>query len=247
MIGRYLLRFDDFCPTMNWDIWAQVEDILLQFDVKPILSVVPDNQDQTLKVCQAKEKFWDDVRTWQNRGWTIGLHGYQHRYVTQDAGIIGIKGSSEFSGLPYEEQFRKLQLGKQIFERENITPNVWVAPGHSFDETTVKALQALGIRYISDGLNIYPHLDSANMTWVPQQFWRFRWMPFGVWTVCHHINAWTTNDITKFRSDIQSFRSAIISFTNVVASHAKHRGSWLDRPYAKLYLTALKVRRLAFR
>ena len=47
---KYLLRFDDICPTMNWKVWSEIEAALVQRDLKPILAVVPDNQDQVLKV-----------------------------------------------------------------------------------------------------------------------------------------------------------------------------------------------------
>src|SRR5262249_15450035 len=77
MEPKYLLRFDDICPTMNWGVWRSVEKILLDTDVKPILAVVPDNRDERLKVGNANEGFWEEVRGWQARSWTIGLHGYQ--------------------------------------------------------------------------------------------------------------------------------------------------------------------------
>jgi len=31
---------------MNWDVWAEVESILLEVGIKPMLSVVPDNHDE---------------------------------------------------------------------------------------------------------------------------------------------------------------------------------------------------------
>src|SRR5437762_14036332 len=97
MRAQYLIRFDDCCPTMNWPVWVEVERALLEFDVKPIMSVVPDNRDRELEVNEPNRDFWSEVRGWQQRGWTIGLHGYQHRYVTRDAGVVGIHKYSEFS------------------------------------------------------------------------------------------------------------------------------------------------------
>ena len=230
---------------MNWAVWAQVEEILLEFEVRPILSVIPDNQDETLKVCEPNKGFWDEVRTWQARGWAIGLHGYQHLYATQDAGIVGINNRSEFSCLSLEEQLYKVERALEIFERERVTPDVWVAPGHSFDGTTVKVLRSAGIRYISDGLFLFPHVDPLGVLWVPQQFWRFRWMPLGVWTVCSHFNKWTARDIAMFRSDVQRFQHAIADFTNIIASYSSRRSNWFDGSYARLHLTALKASRLA--
>ena len=236
-----MLRFDDLCPTMNWDIWVRVEEILLEFEVKPILSVIPDNQDELLNVCQPNVGFWDEVRAWQDRGWTIGLHGYQHLYVTRDPGIVRINRFSEFSGLSLEEQSYKVRRAQEIFEREKVKPDVWVAPGHSFDEITVSALRSAGIAYISDGLHPYPHLDSQGTLWIPQQFWRFRWMPLGVWTVCYHINNWNARDIATFRLDLNRFRNKILSFKEVVASYSRRECYWFDELYAKLHLAALKT------
>ena len=61
---RYILRFDDICPTMNWTLWGDIENILVQRALKPILAVVPDNQDPTLQVDAPVENFWERVREW---------------------------------------------------------------------------------------------------------------------------------------------------------------------------------------
>jgi predicted deacetylase len=245
MSAQYLIRFDDFCPTMNWDVWNEVEKILLECNVHPILSVIPDNQDENLKVSEARKSFWEDVRAWQARGWTIGLHGYQHLYETRDAGLIGLNDFSEFSGLRFDEQSGKIQRALEIFYREEVKPAVWVAPGHSFDETTVKVLRSANIHCISDGLHIYPHVDSLGILWVPQQFWRFRPMPFGVWTVCCHVNRWTARDIALFRSQLQRFRAKIADFPDVIASYSGRQSHWFEAPYARLHLAALKAARFA--
>src|SRR4051794_18231999 len=50
MVPRYLLRFDDICPTMNWPIWDRVEQTLIDQDIQPIVAVIPNNQDPALNV-----------------------------------------------------------------------------------------------------------------------------------------------------------------------------------------------------
>jgi predicted deacetylase len=155
---------------MNWSVWRQVEEILIRFEVKPILAVIPDNQDEKLRICGPNKAFWDEVRGWQARGWTIGLHGYQHLYETRNAGLIGINKFSEFSGLTYAEQLSKLRKALEIFERERVVPDIWVAPAHSFDRTTLRALCDLGIRRVSDGFSLYPHLDSSGVRIVDRLF-----------------------------------------------------------------------------
>ena len=48
MAARYLIRFDDLCPSMNWTVWCEVESILQAAGIKPLLAVVPDNADPQL-------------------------------------------------------------------------------------------------------------------------------------------------------------------------------------------------------
>ncbi len=55
----FILRFDDLCPTVNWDVWNRIEELLVEFDVKPILSVIPDNRDKALIVSRPGEKSSD--------------------------------------------------------------------------------------------------------------------------------------------------------------------------------------------
>lgn len=241
--AQYLIRFDDICPTMNWSVWRQVEEILARAEVKPILAVIPDNQDAQLKVCDANSNFWDEVRGWQARGWTIGVHGYQHLYVTREAGLMGINAFSEFSGLAYAEQQSKLRRALDIFERERVVPDIWVAPAHSFDRTTLRALCGLGIRRVSDGFSLYPYVDPSGMVWIPQQLWRFRKMPFGLWTVCFHVNRWTEEDIARFSFEVKEFLGRLTDCPSVVTAYRNRRSNTLDSIFSRAYRASVKGRR----
>jgi predicted deacetylase len=239
MSARFLVRFDDMCPTLDWDVWQKLETIMVEEGVRPILSVIPDNQDQTLHEGEADGQFWDRVRSWQARGWTIGLHGYQHRYVSKECGIIGLNNYSEFAGLPLDEQRTKLQKGLEIFAREKVRADVWIAPAHSFDANTIQALVSLGIRTISDGMSLYPHRDSQNVFWVPQQLWRFRKAPFGVWTICIHPkdDLWSNSEF--FRHCIREYKGAITNFPAMVAAYANRKHSLADSAFAGLWSFAI--------
>ena len=242
MSSKFLLRFDDMCPTINWVAWEKLEKIMLEEDVRPIVSVVPDNRDEALHEGEPNEYFWERVREWQARGWTIGLHGYQHRYVTSEPGLIGLNPFSEFSGLPLEEQREKLRKGLAIFEREGVRADVWVAPAHSFDSNTVRALVSLGVRTISDGMALYPHRDSQGVFWVPQQLWRFRAAPFGVWTVCVHQKDDLYVDSALFQRRIREYRPSITSFPEVVATYGQRKHSWMDEGFATLWSLAIQLK-----
>lgn len=236
----YLLRFDDICPTMNWDMWERVERTLADLDVRPILAVVPNNQDRSLKVRPARDCFWDSVRTWQARGWTIGLHGYSHLYVGRDAGLVGKTPNTEFAGLPLETQESKLRSAVEVFRREGVHPDLWIAPSHSFDHHTIWVLKSLGIRTISDGFFLFPGLDKNGVLWIPQQISTLRPRPFGVWTACFHINRWTEEDFRNFDSSVRRRRPHITSVSDLMDVYQHRRQSTLERGFAPLWLWRMR-------
>jgi peptidoglycan/xylan/chitin deacetylase (PgdA/CDA1 family) len=241
--ARYLLRFDDLCPTMDWAAWDRIETELVEQDIKPILAVVPDNRDPHLMVAPAALDFWERVRGWQARGWAIGLHGFQHTYVNRDPGILRLNPRSEFAGLPFLEQHWKLSEGLACFRREGIFADAWVAPGHSFDGTTVLALKAMGLSTISDGMAFDPYRDPVGVTWVPQQFARMRPLPWGVWTFCYHINGLSPEGLARFQHDLRLLRPRMISLREAAAM-ADHRLRPVDRLVGLLRQAVSGVRRL---
>ena len=63
---------------MHNDRWLQVEKILDLHQIKPIVAVIPDNADSSFFIDPPDPDFWPNVQKWQNKGWAIALHGYQH-------------------------------------------------------------------------------------------------------------------------------------------------------------------------
>lgn len=198
------------------------------------MTVVPDNRYERLRAGPRDEGFWERVRGWQALGWTIGVHGFQHRYVTTDAGLVGLQDRSEFAGLPAREQEVKLSVALRIFERERIRPTVWAAPSHSFDRVTLAILKRFGIRVISDGLSLYPHVDRDGMVWIPQQLWRFRRVPVGVWTVCCHVNGWDEENVRRFLRHLATYRDRITDVPTLVEQFEARSPTRLDVIEARL-------------
>jgi predicted deacetylase len=226
--AKYLLRFDDLCPGMNWNIWSDIEEALVQRGIKPLLAVVPDNRDAKLQVQAPVDHFWERVRTWQSWGWTIGLHGFQHKYVTRHTGIVTTRTKSEFAGLNARDQGEKLRRGAEIFARQGIRSSVWIAPNHSFDWTTVTLLSGLGMSIISDGHFRFPYVCAQEMFWVPQQLFRLRPAPAGMWTVCYHHNKWTPATLAQFQRDLDRFGDDIWPLEKVVKTWSERRSGWSD-------------------
>lgn len=58
MKRQYLIRLDDACPTMNSRKWQRMEDILDRYDVKPMVGVIPANNDPKQMIDSPDGKFW---------------------------------------------------------------------------------------------------------------------------------------------------------------------------------------------
>lgn len=217
---RYLIRFDDVCPTLPWDKWSAIEDVLKCNDIRPIVAVVPDNKDVKLHKARADKNFWQRVRAWQEMGWAIGLHGYQHVYVSKSRGMVGFNRYSEFAGLTFEEQYQKLDAGLKIFEREGVHAKLWVAPAHTFDKNTLRALKYLNVHIVSDGFQPWPHTDCEGLFWIPQQLGRFYRMPSGVWTICIHPEDQLYSDARAFRQKIETFRNYIVDVPTIASLYS---------------------------
>jgi predicted deacetylase len=228
MRARYLIRFDDICPTIDWPAWEILERVLDENGVKPIVAVIPANRDPEFMTGPADPNFWERVRRWQAAGWGIGVHGFEHRRHTGNGGIMGVNARSEFAGLNATAQKERLVKALDIFTREGVKPDAWIAPWHSFDETTKALLRELGVNVISDGFAVHPYRDADGMVWVPQQLWRLRRMPFGTWTICWHYDDWSPAGIAALGRSLAGFKGSFMSLSEAVELYGRRSASPAD-------------------
>jgi predicted deacetylase len=206
--ANFIWRIDDVCPGMDRLKFDKYLNLFRRYGVVPLLGVVPENCDPELTVQSEGEDFWNYLYLLKEQGLVeIAQHGYQHILYEDDGALMGkiygFNGLTEFSGLTYIEQERKILQGKSILESRGLLTNVWIAPAHSFDNNTILALRNNGFMYISDGIGLFP-MNSKNICFVPQQIWRPRKFPVGFWTVCLHLNHSSELDyleISKFLED----------------------------------------------
>ena len=151
-----LIRFDDICPTMDWNQWNRAVKVLERYHVKPLIGVIPDCQDPELQINEPYSDFWQYIKKLQCKGYTVAMHGYLHKYDSAKHGIVNVTPHSEFAGHTYEEQYQKIKRGKAYLECHGIFTDVFFAPAHSYDENTLKALAANGVKYVSDGASSNP-------------------------------------------------------------------------------------------
>lgn len=217
MTARYLLRMDDACHTMDRHKWQLLEDLFDSFEIKPLVAVVPENRDPELNIDAFDSRFWNKVRSWQTKGWTIAMHGYQHvMHQTKSKLVLPFYKRSEFGGLPYEQQAEKIRRSWNIFVSQCVEPTVWIAPAHSFDWLTLKAVQAeTAIRIVSDGIARDQYYDGG-FYWIPQQLWNLTEKRDGLWTVCLHPNTMTEQQIATLHHRLEGqFSEKIIALKEV--------------------------------
>ena len=78
-----LIRLDDISECMNWELMGRCEVLFDKNNIKPLLGVIPNNQDSELMSYKKNEDFWNKVREWKNKGWEITMHGSTHIYDTK--------------------------------------------------------------------------------------------------------------------------------------------------------------------
>lgn len=217
-MSHYILRFDDITPGMNWENFLKIKNIATSYNIKSILGVVPENRDPKLSPNQlmCETEFFNKLKDYDEYGDTIAQHGTYHLYTTANSGILNINNKSEFAGYSYEEQKNKLLIGKKILQQHDIWQPYFMAPSHSFDINTLKALKALGFEAVTDGYGLYPY-DIEGITLVPQLVGKpIKLIPFGVQTICLHTNSMNDRAIDSMIKFLNANHKQFINFKDAL-------------------------------
>ncbi len=218
MPAKYIYRMDDITPDMDWDKFWKFINLFKEHNIKPLLGIVPDNRDPKLCKGEKREDFWDVMRKLQQEGIVdFAQHGYRHVYVTKKCGlqgaIYGFTPQSEFVGLTYKEQYEKIKAGREILKNQNINTDIWMAPSHSYDRTTLKVLYELGFKAVTDGISLFPY-KKEKLLFIPQQCWRPIGYPIGVITICIHSNEARDDLFGDIRNHVKT-KAKFVSFTEI--------------------------------
>ena len=225
---------------MDWQNFERIKNLFFEYGVKPIIAVIPDNQDEKIKINPPDSAFWQKIKE-------LGNHGYQHKYAQENGGILKIHAKSEFAGLPHQEQYDKIKKGKEILENHGIKTDIFIAPGHSFDKNTLKTLKENDFNAISDGIALYP-FKKYNILWIPQVAWSppaqniasisrntaknsarfrvismiFRVIPrIGIITFCLHPNTMQENDFENLETFVEENKNNTVDFRYSIDWHNK--------------------------
>ena len=212
-----LIRMDDIAENMNWTLMDKCELLFDKYEIKPLLGVIPINQDPELLQCPKDSSFWEKVKDWKNKGWEVTMHGCNHLYTQKSdkKDIFNYGGNSEFYGLDYSSQLNKIQIGLQEFKKRNIKVRSFSAPNHIYDKNTLKALKDSNIKIIIDGYGLFPYYKNE-ILFIPQLFYKEIFLPFGIQSTQMHINNWNNKNYSNFEKFIKKNYKKIVNLDHVV-------------------------------
>ena len=241
MENKYLFRLDDACPRMDHKKWQRIEQVLDKYGVKPLVGIIPNNEDPVTSIDACDAQFWSLAKSWANKGWKIALHGYNHVCTTETGGMNPVHKRSEFAGLPYEQQCEKIKNGYSLLKQHGIETEWFFAPSHTFDENTLKAIrECTPIKYISDMIATKPYL-SHGFTFVPCQMGRLREMPIpGYWCACYHPNIMKDEEFVVLENFLSAHKDEFVSFDELPDAGDK---SLLDRMLGFAYYSLRKIKK----
>ncbi len=235
-MSQYIIRLDDASDYMDFKKWIHMEKLLDKHEIKPIFGIIPKNMDDSLTSKYKQNlNFWDLINQWIKKGWMPAMHGYEHRYITNNSGINPVNKKSEFAGLPYEKQAKKIRDGYKILSEHGITPNIFFAPSHTFDKNTLKAVRIeTPIRIICDTIawNTY---KNDSFWFIPQQSGTARRLPFKIVTFCYHPNNMEKSDFELLDRFIYKYHSKFIDVNSLILSN--RRFSIIDSLLRFLYFS----------
>jgi hypothetical protein len=114
--------------------------------MRGVVGVIPEYEGNRLSASVVE--FLHDLR---ENGWELAQHGYTHENVGEGRGGLLYDTRSEFAGLDYAEQERRIGAGRDILESHGISPTTFIPPWHEYDRTTVRALGAEGFNCLNEG------------------------------------------------------------------------------------------------
>ncbi len=250
--AQYLLRIDDLCPTVSAENWKRFLSLIEEFQLQPILAVVPDNRDHELRVSPPDPAFWDRLRALEASGASIALHGFRHLCVHRGRSLVNLHRATEFAGVSFATQRTWIAKGLRILRGHGLHPMIWVAPRHGLDLQTIRALRDEGIAIVSDGFARRP-FQRGGITWIPQQLWGPVEKRRGLWTICLHPNTAGRAEIEALRSFLHAHAAQFTSVDRAVVDLQPATLTLVESLQAECALRRLKlshalraIRRLEF-
>lgn len=214
MSMKIAVRMDDITPDMNWENFSFFRNLFKEAGITPLLGIVPDNKDVKLSCEKAHEDFYEVMKNLRKEGYCLAMHGCHHVYTTKCGGRFPLNNDSEFAGLNFQKQKELLSYGKEKLEKHGIETDIFMAPAHSYDNNTLKALKELGFTKITDGFGKIPYQEKG-LTFYPISFLLSRSFKQkkGVTTMVIHANTVTEADKKRYEQIFRDYGKNMISYS----------------------------------
>ena len=214
MSMKIAVRMDDITPDMNWDNFIFFLNLFEQTGIAPLLGIVPDNRDKSLACEAAHDNFYNIMKSLENKGFILSMHGCHHVYTTKHGGMFPLNRQSEFAGLSFEKQREILKSGREKLKQNGIDTDIFMAPAHSYDKNTLRALKEVGFTRITDGFGKMPYIYRG-LTFYPISFMMSRSLrqKNGATTLVLHANTVTEADKERYTKIFREYGKNMISYS----------------------------------
>ena len=211
------IRLDDITPDMDWGKFRYFESVLDELNIKPIIGVVPNCEDETLHIEDANPDFWDEIRRLKEKGWIIAQHGYNHIYTTKKGGLFPLNHFSEYAGVDFDTQNGKIRRGRSILQSEFVDTDIFMAPGHTFDKKTIEALKDNRFVAITDGFGRKPYKRKGIIFYpiAERRSEVFKDKRDGRTTLIYHLNTMTYEQLEKEKAHLLENKDKLMDFVPV--------------------------------
>ena len=221
---KIAVRLDDITPDMDYDKFYKMKQLLDTYQIKPLIGVVPFNEDKNLMRNPKREDFSDFLQELVKEGWMVALHGYEHLYSTDKGGLFPLNHYSEFAGISYEKQEEMIAKGKEQLFHWVVDTDIFMAPAHTFDRNTLKALKKNGFRYVTDGFGKQPYVRKE-LVFLPiaiKQSDCYKDTE-GYTTLVYHTNTMEENDFERCKKMFEDNKSSFISYAEYIKQQPCNR------------------------
>lgn len=241
----YIIRLDDACPNMDYENWNKIILLLNKYNIKSLIAAIPDNLDPSFQSSTIEN--YDKILIDWSLKHEIALHGYNHLYNSCSKPIYGVKKFSEFAGKDYTTQRNLISNGLKIFAKLKIYPKFFVAPGHSFDITTLDVIRRdFPEMVVSDGLFTKPVIYNG-VKFLPQQIANCSNIPFFTVTFCYHPNTMKKKDFIIFENFLKKNRSKFIDIDDIKFQECSFFNLILDKTFNLIKKNIFYVRNISFK
>lgn len=221
---KIAVRLDDITPDMDYEKFYKMKQILDTYQIKPLIGVVPFNEDKNLMQGPKHEDFPGFLQGLLREGWSMALHGYEHLYSTNKGGLFPLNHFSEFAGLSLDKQNAMIAEGKERLANWGIETDIFMAPAHSFDRNTLKALKKNGFSYMTDGFGKKPFVRSG-LVFLPiaiKQSDCYKETE-GYTTLVYHTNTMEEKDFVRCKKLFEDNKKSLISYEELLKQSPSKR------------------------